>query len=85
MRDKRGAYRRIAKTLCAPALSTSKARIELSCQAMKELKSAEDLARSLHKGNIYFSVTVLFAQWALDAQRAQRIHAENCEACKEAS
>jgi hypothetical protein len=52
---------------------------------MKELKSAEDLARSLHKGNIYFSVTVLFAQWALDAQRAQRVHAENCESCKEAS
>ncbi len=49
---------------------------------MKELKLAEDLARSLHKGNIYFSVTVLFAQWALDAQRAQRVHAENCESCK---
>jgi hypothetical protein len=49
---------------------------------MKALKSAEDLARSLGKVDRHFSVTVLFAQWALDAKRAQRVHAENCESCK---
>jgi hypothetical protein len=55
----------------------------MECETMTELEAAERNAQNLQKAANLFPMQVLYAQWVLDAQRVQRDHAANCEACRE--
>ena len=57
----------------------------MDCKIMQELKDAERYSRALIERAKELLPQALYAQWALDAQRVQHVHAIDCEACKRAA
>ncbi len=54
----------------------------MRCEQMIEFERAEIQARDLlceTEGNV--DIQAMYAQWALDAGRAQRLHIEHCAVC----
>lgn len=56
----------------------------MECDVMKELKFGEQAARRMGKASENNHLQILYAQWALDAQRVQTIHFEACLECQKA-
>ena len=56
----------------------------MECETMKELKFGEQAARRMGKASENNHLQILYAQWALDAQRVQTIHLKACLECQKA-
>lgn len=54
-----------------------------NCKEMTELRDGENIAKKLMKASRPADVQAMYADWALTAQRAQRLHWDHCTECQE--
>ena len=54
----------------------------MPCKVMQELNDdAESAMRLMKRRNQDTHLAMLYAQWKLEAERMQRVHAELCQEC----